>query len=180
MSKRRLSVFFCDIESIFGKKNTSDIEQINDFIDNINMIREYYNQNDTFLYLCTNKKSERLSYEKILYLTNCVVSLNNALVASGTYDVICKGILFGNKFFTIEENFDRNNREVYGFSQDLMKSHFDLLRSKFSISLSLLISKNKYKSDELNDFLTIYPYEKVRIVDFVNKYNGKVLKKGGL
>ena len=61
-----------------------------------------------------------------------------------------------------------------------MKSHFDLLRSKFSISLSLLISKNKYKSDELNDFLTIYPYEKVRIVDFVNKYNGKVLKKGGL
>ena len=70
MSKRRLSVFFCDIESIFGKKNTSDIEQINDFIDNINMIREYYNQNDTFLYLCTNKKSERLSYEKI-HIIHC-------------------------------------------------------------------------------------------------------------
>ena len=178
MSKAGMSIFLCDVDSIFGDCYGQNCKcSLNAFLDNIDMIKEYQEQKRTMVFFYTDNSISKIK-NITPYLNECASSINSTHVAGQQDGMTCIGVICKDKLYQIFRTFDENGKITFTYFPTNLQKHFDLLKERFNILLTLSITKETYKDDYYGDF-TLYPYEKVKLGDFLDQFNVKVKKLGG-
>ena len=178
MSKQKISVFLCDMDTIFEDddilhdKTTFDL-----FLENVNMIKNYRVKGNALLFFYTNRDVANLD-DSSSYLNDFISNVYSSYLTDELCEVTYGGIVSDNKVYYNVRGIDPKGKIQYSHLSMDLKSYVYKLKDSYDISFSFLVTKGEY-NDEFCSGCYVYPYESIRLIDFVDQYGSKTKKIGG-